>query len=89
MPVSSSAMKRVRQTVTRTAQNREVKSRLKTAIRQFTEANNGNDKEAAYTSLNTALRLVDKAVAKGVIHKNNGARKKSLLTRLYNKQNAV
>ena len=46
------------------------------------------DRELAQTRLITAIRRIDQAVAKGIIHKNNAARKKSHLTRLFN-QNAA
>ncbi len=88
MPVTKSAKKRMRQTVTRTARNRRVKSTVKTAMRRFEEAIRGGDVELARTRLIAAVRRIDQAAARGVLHKNNAARKKSRLTRLFN-QNAA
>jgi small subunit ribosomal protein S20 len=88
LPVTRSAEKRMRQTITRTARNRRVKSMVKTAMRRFEEAIQSGDRELAQTRLITAIRRIDQAVAKGILHKNNAARKKSHLTRLFN-QNAA
>ncbi len=88
MPVTKSAKKRMRQTVTRTARNRRLKSTVKTAMRRFEEAIQGGDAELARTRLIAAVRRIDQAAARGVLHKNNAARKKSRLTRLFN-QNAA
>ncbi len=84
MPVTRSAEKRMRQTITRTARNRRVKSMVKTSVRRFEEAIQSGDRELARTRLITAIRRIDQAAAKGVIHKNNAARKKSHLARLFN-----
>lgn len=88
MPVTKSAKKRMRQTVTRTARNRRVKSMVKTSMRRFEEAIQGGNVELARTRLIAAVRRIDQAAARGVLHKNNAARKKSRLTRLFN-QNAA
>lgn len=80
-----SAIKRVRSTDARTAKNKMVKSELKTAIKKFKKAIEENSIEEAKTTLANAVKLVDKAVSKGLIHKNNAANKKSRLTKMYNK----
>ena len=84
MPNIKSAEKRVRQTAVRTARNRRVKSIVKTSIRRYEEAVQSGDSESAREKLKAAIRRIDKAAAIGVIHKNNAARKKSRLTRLFN-----
>ena len=84
MPVTRSAEKRMRQTSKRTARNRRINSMVKTAIRRFEEALQSGDRELARDKLIKAVRQIDRAVAKGVIHKNTAARKKSRLTRLFN-----
>jgi small subunit ribosomal protein S20 len=56
-----------------------VKSSLKTAIRQFREAADSGDREKALAALQTASRKLDKAAAKGVIHANQAANKKSAM----------
>jgi len=85
LPVTKSAEKRMRQTLKRTARNRRVKSIVKTATRRFEEAIQSGDRELAQSRLIAAIRKIDQAAAKGVIHKNNAARKKSRLTRLFNR----
>ena len=59
--------------------NRAVKSELKTYVRKTREAITAGDKAAATTALNVASRKLDKAVSKGVIHKNQAANRKSKL----------
>ncbi|NLA11533.1 MAG: 30S ribosomal protein S20 [Firmicutes bacterium] len=86
MPVTKSAEKRMRQTVKRTARNRHAKSVVKTAIRRFEESLQDGDREVAQNNLRQAVRQIDQAVAKGILHKNNAARKKSRLTRLFNEK---
>ena len=57
--------------------NRAVKSELKTAIRRVREAVDADDGTKAYAAALAACRLLDKAAAKGVIHKNQAANRKS------------
>jgi small subunit ribosomal protein S20 len=57
--------------------NVAVKSALKTAVRRFRTAADAGDAAAAATALQTASRALDKAVSKGVIHKNQAANRKS------------
>ena len=83
LPTSLSAKKRTRQAQKRTQRNREIRSQIKTSIRRFTEAVNKKEQEHVYPRFQQAVRTLDKAASKGVIHKNNAARKKSQLTRLY------
>lgn len=85
MPNIKSAAKRVRVTRKRTERNRRIKSSLRTAIRRFREAMAGASKEEAQVRLRRALITIDKAVTKGVLHKNTAARKKSRLTKFFNK----
>ncbi|MGW0733851.1 30S ribosomal protein S20 [Streptomyces sp. NPDC002851] len=59
--------------------NKAVKSSLKTAIRKTREAAAAGDVEKATVALRDASRELDKAVSKGVIHKNQAANKKSAL----------
>ena len=77
VPNIKSAITRVKVTETKNLRNRIVKSKVKTAVKKFeTEAT------AAQYSLTTSA--IDKAVAKGVMHKNTAARRKSRYTRLLN-----
>ncbi len=65
--------------------NRAVKSELKTAIRRVREAVDANDGAQAYAAALAACRLLDKAAAKGVIHKNQAANRKSGVMAIANK----
>ncbi|HED24033.1 MAG TPA: 30S ribosomal protein S20 [Firmicutes bacterium] len=89
MPNIKSAAKRARQNIKREQRNRRVKSMVKTAIRHFEESLQGENLEEARIKLNSAVRRIDKAAARGIIHKNNAARKKSRLNRLLNNKTAV
>jgi small subunit ribosomal protein S20 len=89
LPNIKSAAKRARQNITRENRNRRIKSMLKTSIRRFEESLQSGDVEEARVKMNTAVRQIDKAAAKGVVHKNNAARKKSRLNRMLNKNMAV
>ena len=64
--------------------NNAVKSELKTAIRAVANAVESADKDAAATALVAASRKLDKAVSKGVIHKNNAANRKSAISKKVN-----
>jgi small subunit ribosomal protein S20 len=76
-----SQIKRNRQNEKRRLRNKSVKSSLKTAVRKYNEAVSGGDADAAATLLRDASRKLDKAVSKGVIHKNQAANRKSAIAR--------
>ena len=78
-----SAKKRVLVNKTKAARNKSRNSALKTAIKKAHAAveTNAADKEALVTA---AIKKVDQAAAKGLLHKNNAARKKSALAKLLN-----
>jgi small subunit ribosomal protein S20 len=84
MPIIKSAKKRVKTTEKKTAQNREWKDRLKNAIKDMEKAVEAGDKEAAAEQLKETKKVIDKAVTRNILHKNNAARKKSRLTKMYN-----
>src|ERR1035437_9300560 len=65
-----SALKRVRQTETKTTRNRANKSRLRSALRSLREAIAKGEKEAAQTAYRETVSVVDKGVQKGILHKN-------------------
>jgi len=73
-----SAKKRVKVSESRTARNKAQKSALKTALKKARNAQ-GDDQAAL---VQQAIQKVDQAAAKGLIHKNNAARKKSALAKL-------
>jgi small subunit ribosomal protein S20 len=74
-----SALKRARQTTKRTAQNRINTSRLRTTLRKFRAALKSGDSAQAKAQFSETASMIDKAVKKGVIHKNTAARYKSRL----------
>ena len=76
-----SQIKRNRQNEKRRLRNKAVKSSLKTAIRKFNEAVQAGDTATAQTLLRDASRKLDKAVSKGVIHKNQAANRKSAIAK--------
>lgn len=81
MPNSPSASKRLRQTKTRTEQNKAVKSAMKTQIKKVLSAAAAGDVTTAETEFKLAAKKLDRAGANKVIHKNAAARQKSRLQR--------
>ena len=65
--------------------NQTVRSAVRTEIRKFRETIEAGDKAAAEAQLRTASRALDKAVTKGVFHRNNAANKKSSMALAFNK----
>lgn len=84
MPNIKSAEKRVRIIKKKTLRNRMVKSSTKTAVKKFNKFL-VSDVAAAQNQLSATTSAIDKAVAKGVIHKNAANRKKSRLARALHK----
>ncbi|HMQ02700.1 MAG TPA: 30S ribosomal protein S20 [Pyrinomonadaceae bacterium] len=76
-----SAEKRVRQTAKRNAINRSNRSQLRTKIKGLRSLIAGTDKKGSEDALPSTVSIIDKAVNKGLIHKNTAARYKSRLTR--------
>lgn len=79
-----SQMKRIRTNEKRRLRNRSVKSELHTLVRRTREAVAAGDKETAQAALYIASKKLDKAVSKGVIHRNQAANRKSKLAKLVN-----
>ena len=65
--------------------NKANKSELKTIVKKFDAAVESGDKAAAEKAYQVAVKSVDQAVVKGILHKNNAARKKSSMTLKLNK----
>ena len=84
MPNIKSAKKRVRVIKTKTLQNQMFKSQLKTTIKKFDVSLNEGKAEAEVAYKN-AVKKIDQAVSRGILHKNTAARKKSQLTLKLNK----
>ncbi len=79
-----SAEKRIRQTSKRTARNRYVRSTMRTSIKKVRLAVESGEKATAAEALVAAVREIDKAASKGVIHPNQASRRVSRLTVLVN-----
>ena len=77
MANTKSAMKRIRQNERRRIRNRGVRSKVRTAVK-IARSTEGAEMRAAIAE---AIRGLDKAVSKGVLHRNTAARKKSALAR--------
>ena len=80
-----SAKKRVLIAEKNRIRNVAFKSSIKTAMKKVLELAASEDKEALKSALSQAYKLCDKAVSKGILHKNTAARKKSRLTIAVNK----
>lgn len=80
-----SQIKRVKTNEKARQRNQAIRSEVRTAIRKFRAAVEAGDKAAAEQELRTASRKLDKAVTKGVFHRNNAANKKSGLAKAFNK----
>src|SRR6476646_7071122 len=82
MPHTNSAKKRLRQSLERRAQNRAVKSGIKTQVRKVRAAVAAGDLATAQTELQLATKKLDRAGAKRMIHPNAASRTKSRLAHL-------
>lgn len=79
-----SQKKRIRTSEVARVRNKAIRSELKTVIKHVKTAVEAGDKAAAQAAAVTAYRKLDKAVAKGVIHKNQAANRKSGIQKLVN-----
>lgn len=79
MPNKKSAEKRMRTNEKHRLYNKYWTSRCKTSVRKVLDAVTAQDKDLAEKKLQEAQSAIDKAVIKGVIHRNTGARRKSRL----------
>jgi small subunit ribosomal protein S20 len=76
-----SQIKRIKTNEKAHQRNKAVKSELRTHVRKFREAVESGDVQEATVAMQTASRKLDKAVAKGVIHKNQAANRKSAIAK--------
>ena len=79
MPTHKSAKKRQIQNIKKNAANREARSTIRTAVKATLELTAKGDKASAVEAAKAATRLLDKAKSKGLVHKNNAARRISRL----------
>jgi small subunit ribosomal protein S20 len=84
-----SAQKRHRQSLKRHARNQAIRSRVRTFVKRVRESIDAHDAGSAAELLPGATRALDRAVTKGVLHRNTAARKISRLTRAVRKLGAV
>jgi len=80
-----SAIKRAKQSERRRTQNRLYRSTARTYVKRTKTQVNAGDVGTAEETLQQAIKALDKAAQKGVIHKNNAARRKSRLMKALNK----
>lgn len=85
MPNIKSAKKRVLVSKLQNERNKAAKTEVKTVLKKFDAAVVTGDKEQAAAAYAVAVKAVDQAVIKGILHKNNAARKKSSMTLKLNK----
>ena len=85
MPNIKSSKKDVLSSKIAYEKNKANKSELKTMLKKFDSALDSGDKAAAQAAYAVAVKSVDQAVTKGILHKNNAARKKSSMTLKLNK----
>ena len=79
-----SKIKRIGTNLKSEERNKAVRTELKSAIRSVREASSAGDKAAAAEALVNANRKIDKAVSKGVIHKNQAENRKSAIAKKVN-----
>ena len=80
MPNIKSAKKRVLVAQTKAAQNKAARSALKTNLKKFEAAVAEGNRSEADVAYKVAVKAVDQAAAKGLLHRNNAANKKSKMT---------
>ncbi len=79
-----SQIKRNRQALVRRQRNKAVKSEIKTYIKKFRSAVEAGDRDAAQEAYAAAVRRLDKAATKGVVHANYAANRKSRMAQSLN-----
>jgi small subunit ribosomal protein S20 len=82
---SKSALKRARVAERRHIRNRRFRSASRTLVRKAEALIRASDEQAAAGAIGEAISMLDRAAVKGIIHKNNAARRKSRLMAKYNK----
>ena len=84
-----SAAKRARQTVKKQARNSYYRTTVRTYIKRARAQIDAMELEDAEATVQSAIKSLDKAAQKGVIHRNNAARRKSRLVQAFNKAKAA
>ncbi len=81
MPNTRSAAKRMRQNENRRVRNRVIRTRTRSFVKRARQAIEAGDLEAAQLAVQAASRELDRAVSKGILHRNNADRRKGRLMR--------
>ena len=84
MPNIKSAKKRVKVTEAKALRNQIFKTQMRTIIKQYDAAIAAGDREMATAAYKVAVKKIDQAVTRGILHKNNAAHKKSSFTKKLN-----
>jgi small subunit ribosomal protein S20 len=77
---TKSALKANRQNIRRREQNRQMRSRLRSALKKIRASLDSNDVDAAKSALSETVSIVDKMATKGIIHRNTAGRYKSRIS---------
>jgi small subunit ribosomal protein S20 len=85
---TKSALKANRQNIRRREHNRQLRSRLRTALKAIRASLEDKDLDAAKTALSKTVSIVDKMATKGIIHRNTAGRYKSRLSSRLTKASA-
>jgi small subunit ribosomal protein S20 len=85
MPIITSSVKDLRRTARRTERNRAAKGKLRSSLKQARVSAATEPAQAAAEALRQATPIIDRAVSKGILHRNTAARHKSRLMRQINR----
>jgi small subunit ribosomal protein S20 len=85
---TKSALKANRQNIKRREQNRQMRSKLRTALKAIRASLDAKDVEGAKSALGQTVSVVDKMATKGIIHRNTAGRYKSRLAARFAKASA-
>nr|YP_009399106.1 ribosomal protein S20 [Taenioma perpusillum]ARW68503.1 ribosomal protein S20 [Taenioma perpusillum] len=86
MPKNLSALKRVQVTSRNRLQNKKYKVAIKKSVKKYLLNIKGGQEEAVKFFLSVLYQKIDKAIKKGIVHKNAGSRKKSRLAAIFHNQ---
>ena len=84
LPNIKSAKKRVKVTAAKTMQNKMFRTQLKTVMKKYESAVEAGDTALAQETYKAAVKKIDMAVTRGILHKNTAAHKKSQFTKKLN-----
>ena len=88
MANNKSARKRIRVAEQKRLRNRPYRTAARTFVKKAELAIRAGDQDAASTAVGNAISMLDRVASKGVIHRNNAARRKSRLMAKFNRMGA-